>query len=292
MPFAAVKPFATFVARRFKRFNPIFFISGDTHFESPEEAPYYMAALHRGAQGLSRTHCITMHLQSAWRPAPRLSWMPSTSTCTNPGTARRISTSPTPLPRSSAAYPVKRPIVNSEPPYEGHGRIGERTRFNAFDIRKATWQSLLSGAKMGITYGAHGVWSFHKRGMNFLNAHRSFEPFDWDEALYMDGAWDVAFAKHLFETYNLFAMNSVATRAQRGSGDSRRRHRHLSTIAIYSPYAFELELDLDLTGYHCMMFDLASRRVMNPAVQTGRNFAHRDAALQRRHALSGSQKPG
>ncbi len=45
MPFAAVEPFATFAAERFKRFNPIFFISGDTHFESPEEATYYMAAL-------------------------------------------------------------------------------------------------------------------------------------------------------------------------------------------------------------------------------------------------------
>ena len=66
-------------------------------------------------------------------------------------------------------YPVKRPIVNAEPPYEGHGRVGSPTRFSAFDVRKATWQSLLSGAKMGVTYGAHGVWSCHRRGMDFLN---------------------------------------------------------------------------------------------------------------------------
>ncbi len=71
------------------------------------------------------------------------------------------------------AYPVKRPIVNSEPPYEGHGRVGSQTRFNAFDVRKATWQSLLSGAKMGVTYGAHGVWSCHRRGMN-VSQRRQF----------------------------------------------------------------------------------------------------------------------
>ncbi len=105
--------------------------------------------------------------------------------------------------------------------------------------------------------------------MNFLNARRSFEPFDWDEALTMDGAWDVAFAKHLFETYNLFATNSVALVRSEDREIRAAATKDLSTIAIYSPYAFELELDLDLAGYHCMMFDLASRRVMNPAVQTG-----------------------
>ena len=87
------------------------------------------------------------------------------------------------LAEKFTAYPVKRPVVNSEPPYEGHGRVGERSRFNAFDVRKATWQSLLSGAKMGVTYGAHGIWMFHQRGMKFLNAARSFEPYPWDVAL-------------------------------------------------------------------------------------------------------------
>lgn len=27
------------------------------------------------------------------------------------------------------------------------------TRFRAFDVRKATWQSLLAGAKVGVAYG-------------------------------------------------------------------------------------------------------------------------------------------
>jgi hypothetical protein len=168
-----------------------------------------------------------------------------------------------------AAYPVKRPIVNSEPPYEGHGRVGERTRFNAFDIRKATWQSLLAGAKMGITYGAHGVWSGHSRGKNFLNAHRSFEPYPWDEALLLDGAWDVAFARYLFETYNLFEANPAAILRSDDPAIRAAATADLRTIAVYSPYAFPIELDCDLTGYRCRTFDLATRRVMIPAVQTG-----------------------
>ena len=60
---------------------------------------------------------------------------------------------------------------------------------------------------MGIAYGAHGIWMFHRRGMHFLNSDRSFEPFNWHEALSFQGGWDVGFAKWIFETYNLFDLN-------------------------------------------------------------------------------------
>ena len=167
--------------------------------------------------------------------------MPSTSTCTSRATALASQQQPYTFAEKFAAYPVKRPVVNSEPPYEGHGRVGERTRFNAFDIRKATWQSLLSGARMGITYGAHGVWSCHRRGMNFLNAQRSFEPYAWDEALLLDGAWDVGFARYLFETYNLFAANPAAIVRSDDPEIRAAATADLSTLAVYSPYAFDFE---------------------------------------------------
>jgi hypothetical protein len=173
------------------------------------------------------------------------------------------------LAEKFAAYPVKRPVINAEPPYEGHGRVGEKTRFNAFDIRKATWQSLLSGAKAGVTYGAHGIWMFHRPGMTFLNAHRSFEPFPWDVALTLDGAWDVGFARWLYETHNFFdleparlILNDDPEIRAAASPDHR-------TIAIYSPYAFDLDLDFDLTGYRVHLVELATRRVAVPLVEPG-----------------------
>lgn len=268
MPFEAVTPYATFVAERFKKFAPIFFISGDTAFESPQEEPYYMAAL-QAVKHVCPEALITMHLS----PRGDLSrafvdlvdfYMYQS------GHGSASQQQPYTFAEKFLAYPVKRPIVNSEPPYEGHGRVGERTRFTAFDVRKATWQSLLSGAKMGVTYGAHGVWSFHKRGMNFLNAQRAFEPYDWDEALRLDGAWDVSFAKWLFETYGLCWTNPVAI--VRGEDKEIRAAAtdDLSTVAVYSPYAFDVELDIDLTGYRCVQIDLAARRVVTPEITTGR----------------------
>lgn len=267
MPFEAVTPFATFAAERFKKFAPIFFISGDTCFESPQEEPYYMAAL-QAVKQVCPEALITMHLSPrgdlsrAFIDAVDFYMYQS-------GHGSTTQQQPYTFAEKFSTYPVKRPIVNSEPPYEGHGRVGERTRFNAFDIRKATWQSLLSGAKMGVTYGAHGVWSFHKRGMNFLNAHRSFEPFDWDQALMLDGAWDVSFAKWIFETYGLCWTNPVDIIRNEDREIRAAANADLTTVAVYSPYTFDIVLDLDLTGYVCVQIDLASRRIMTPKVQCG-----------------------
>ena len=167
------------------------------------------------------------------------------------------------------AYPVKRPIVNSEPPYEGHGRVGSQTRFNAFDVRKATWQSLLSGAKMGVTYGAHGVWSCHRRGMTFLNSANSFEPYDWDQALLLDGAWDVSYARWLFETFNFFELEPSDVLVNEDPEIRAATNADRSVLAVYAPYTFDIELSMDLAGWRCRQIDLASRRVMTPEVESG-----------------------
>lgn len=267
MPFEAVTPYARFAANRFKRFDPIFFISGDTRFESPQEEPYYMAAL----QAVKETcpgALLTMHLHPQG-DLPRSFIDVVDFYMFQSGHAAAGQHQPYTFAQKFSAYPVKRPIVNSEPPYEGHGRLGERTRFTAFDVRKAIWQSLLSGAKMGVSYGAHGVWSFHKRGMNFLNAHHSFEPFDWEDALLMNGAWDVGFARWLFETYDLFWTNAAAMVANDDPEIRAAATADRSTVAVYSPYAFDIELELDLTGYLCVQIDLASRRILRPNIRTG-----------------------
>jgi hypothetical protein len=268
MPFEAVAPYATYATERFKKFDPMFFISGDTHFESPQEEPYYMAAL-ESTRAVCPEALLTMHL-SPRGDLPRRFMDVIDFYMYQSGHHADHLDRPYLFAEKFTAYPVKRPVVNSEPPYEGHGRVGERTRFNAFDIRKATWQSLLSGAKMGVTYGAHGVWSGHKRGMNFLNAHRSFEPFTWDEALTLDGAWDVGFARWIFELYNLFETNPAQQILRNEDPEIRAAaSEDRSTVAIYAPYAFDLDLDLDLSGYTCIQIDLASRRIITPEVQTG-----------------------
>ncbi len=267
MPFEAVKPFATYSAERFKKYDPIFFISGDTQFESPEEEPYYMAAL-EAVRAVCPDSLLTMHLTPRGDlPHSFLDKIDFYMYQSGHGAGKQDM--PYVLAEKFTSYPVKHPVVNAEPPYEGHGRVGERTRFNAFDIRKATWQSLLAGAKMGITYGAHGVWMFHRRGMKFLNAHRSFEPYDWDEALNLAGGWDVGFAKWIFQTYKFFDLEPTNKLLNEDREIKAAVNADLTKVAIYCPYTFDIELDLDLTGYHVVGIDMESRRITEPNIEIG-----------------------
>ena len=268
MPLEAVKPYAEYAAKRFKNYDPIYFISGDTRFESTAEEPYYMAAL-EAVKEVCPEALLTMHLHPQG-DLPRSFMDEIDFYMYQSGHSAVHQDTPYLWAEKFSAYPVKHPVVNSEPPYEGHGRVGERTRFNAFDIRKATWQSILAGAKMGVTYGAHGIWSFHRRGMNFLNAHRSFEPYDWDVALSFEGGWDVAYAKWLFETHNLFDL--TPTNLVLGEDKEIRAAitQDRSKVAVYYPYSFDIELDIDLSGYRFTLIDLTTRRVMVPEVESGK----------------------
>lgn len=264
MPLDAVKAYALYAAERFKEYSPIFFISGDTAWDSDEEPAYYIAALE-----IVREVCpdslITMHLGTrSVLPdefAERVDFYMYQS-----GHGLEQST-PYELAKRHQGYAIKRPVVNGEPCYEGHGRGRTRTRFGAYDVRKATWQSLLAGAKMGITYGGHGIWSCHSAGMGFVQPEWKFVPYDWEEALRLAGAWDAAYAKWLFERFNLFDIAPIDLCVEdpevRASASADR-----AKIALYAPHAYDVTLGIDLGEYDCSVVDLVNRRPMVPVVDS------------------------
>jgi hypothetical protein len=172
------------------------------------------------------------------------------------------------LAEQGQAYAVKRPVVNGEPCYEGHGKGRTLTRFRAFDVRKATWQSLLAGAKVGVAYGGHGVWSCHSTGMGFVNPTWKFLPYDWDDALRLPGAWDVGLARWLWEHYGLWDVQPAQELLAR-EDDEVRVSRSATKIVVYLPHAYDISLKVDLAGYRCELWDLAGRRPMVAEVEAG-----------------------
>jgi hypothetical protein len=267
MPLSCVEPYARHVASLFKPFDPVFFISGDTRFESPDEAPYYMAAL-EAVRDACPEALLTMHLHPEGDLPDTFCQLIDFYMYQSGHGAKTQNLSYT-LAEKFRGYSVKRPIVNSEPCYEGHGRIGERTRFNAFDIRKATWQSLLAGAKMGVAYGGHGIWSFHREGLTFLNAHRSFEPYHWRDALTLPGGWDVGFARWLYDHYRLVELEPSDLLRTDDPEIRLAASQDMSRLAIYAPYPFDIELNNDLGGYDVIGVDLADRRIFVPEITAG-----------------------
>jgi hypothetical protein len=267
MPLAAVTPYASYAAACFKSYDPIFFISGDTRFESEDEAPYYKAAL-EAVEAVCPEALLTMHLHPQG-DLPQ-SFRDSVDFYMYQSGHQHVQDTPYLLAESFTNYTPKRPVLNSEPCYEGLARIGEQMRFSAFDVRKASWQSLLAGASMGVTYGAHGIWSFHREGLKFLNTQRFFEPFNWEVALGLEGAWDVGYAKWLFDSYDLFDLQPANTLLTIASPELRVACNDTQTrLAIYAPYSLDISLELDLAYFNIFAINLATRQVITPDIRPG-----------------------
>lgn len=64
-----------------------------------------------------------------------------------------------PAARRWAGPPLK-PVINLEPPYEDHRAYQSRQPHSAYNVRRAVYWSLLSTPMAGVTYGAHGIWSW------------------------------------------------------------------------------------------------------------------------------------
>ncbi|HEX6972240.1 MAG TPA: DUF4038 domain-containing protein [Limnochordia bacterium] len=266
IPFELVKPYVEHVVDVFQRFDPIYVVSGDTDFNE-ESIPYYRTALEvidaRAPEALT-----TLHLSpptdwpAEFVDSPRLDFYMYQSGHS------KDSDNPYRLAEKFRRLPVKRPIVNGEPPYEGHGHGHRYGRFDAFDVRRAIWQSLLSGAKAGVTYGAHGVWSWHRKGMHFPSAAFSSWPFEWDTALRFPGAWDAAFAKSVFETHDLFDLEPMQEALVNENPEIRvAAAPDQSTVAIYLPYSTDVVLNIDLSSHEWRLITLSDRRVAVPAVE-------------------------
>lgn len=207
MPDDKIRSYVQYAARRFARFHPVYLVSGDTDFESERAVRSYMTALET-LKEVDPDALATLHLcgnhglpPEAFVNSEKLDFYMYQS-------FHRIETQSWvyELAEQFTKSPVKRPFVNGEPCYEGHGHALRCGRFGAFDCRKAFWQSVLSGAKAGVAYGAHGIWSWHKKGKEFCSVPFSGVPYDWRTALRLKGAWDAVFAKWMMESFRLFTI--------------------------------------------------------------------------------------
>lgn len=263
-----VREYATYAAERFQRFDPIFFISGDTPQNDEEELDRYRIALDAVRSVCPRALC-SMHLWGGQVPNERLRdgvdfYMYQSSHGANGQQQARI------LARKHLELPRK-PVVNAEPCYEGHGRMGaeDRNKFSAFDVRRATWQSLLSGAVMGITYGAQGLWSGQVEGLRLMAEKGKFEAYDWEFAYQLEGSWDAAFAKWVFENFQLFTIEPADFMLNEDEEVVAAADAGRTRIAVYAPYTTSLIFDLDLSSYTCSVINLHDRRIWTPPVHCG-----------------------
>ena len=286
IPYDAVEPYYEYITRRFAPYEPMYSVSGDTRFETQRVCDYYTLSL-RLIRKYAPEALTTMHL------APAINGLPDVFV-KNPdldfymyqsGHHVDENTNPFRFAKVFYSYP-KRPAVNGEPSYEGHGHAFKRERFSAFEVRMASWQSLLSGSKAGVSYGAHGLWSFHRKDMQFTSELFSGYPYTWRAALRFQGAWDVAFAKWIFETLSLFdiePVNKIESDPQKMLADlmaidasflvdpidmdAFRMSESDKHVVIYAPYNIRIVVNGDYQGYDFSMYVMEDRRIAKPQVE-------------------------
>ncbi|HZC25961.1 MAG TPA: DUF4038 domain-containing protein [Actinopolymorphaceae bacterium] len=260
------------LTRTFAAYDPIYVVSGDDRFATPEAVERYAWALGRLA-ALAPDSLTTFHstpdtdLPAELADAPRLGFYSYQS-----GHDHRAQERTHELAVLYRGKPVRRPVANLEPCYEGHGYGQGLGRFTRFDVRRAVWWSLLAGAAAGVGYGAHGMWGWHRPTGTFTSSAFSSEPFSWDVALGFEGAWDVGFARALVEDNALYLLDprqDLLTAAPPGVRLG--ATTAMDTVAAYVPYAADVELALDPAGYRVTAWNLATRARVSARLRTSGN---------------------
>lgn len=267
-----VEPFVRFAVGRFVRYEPLLVVSGDTDFKTPEAIRCYETALAAAKSAAPRLlttfHISGMHdeLPDSLAASPDLDLYMYQSCHFLKSAAM-----PYELAAKFLAKPVRRPVVNGEPNYEGIKAFDGFHRFGAFEVRRASWQSFLAGATAGIAYGAHGIWCWQAAddttSAEYLGLNN--RPFPWRTALAFRGADDVAFMKSTVEAWNLHDARpaDLVTLAEPAIRSAMKPDR--SAFAVYSPCATDLPLSISPAGWDLAVLDLENRRQLRPRLDAG-----------------------
>ncbi|MDQ0360183.1 apiosidase-like domain-containing protein [Breznakia pachnodae] len=265
MPFDAIDTYVRKVNETFTKFDPIYIISGDTDFNTDKTIQHYKKAsdmLHE----LSPKQLQTFHIKGRFTDLPKVLEEQSDFIMFQSGHNGKPENMNMPITLAKHFYEkVDKPSLNSEPCYEQMGNSGQvYGRFYEFDIRRAAWMSLLSGAYSGVTYGAAGIYSWHSFGKSFASelGEGFDQPSPWNEAIHFPGAWDYGFIRHIFESYKLdklipnkdvieFKNEQICCAATTNE----------DKIFIYLPINTQLYVNKDVSDYDIKMYDLEDGRV-------------------------------
>lgn len=263
MPKNFIKPYTRKVIEAFDEFEPIYMVSGDTDFDTPESIDYYEAALSEACLR-SPDSLKAMHIKRGYDYIPesfldRINFYMFQSGHNADGQQMAYLLAE----KFYRDYP-KKPVINAEPCYEQMGFSRNMYgRFQPFDIRKAAWSSLLSGACAGVTYGAHGVWNWKKSGKqpNPVMGEGFDKSFPLQEALLFPGAWDYGYIADFMKELTVDELIPVSDILEEKSTDIRMAMTTEGEYLIYMPYPTELIIKKELHGYQAKAINLSNRSV-------------------------------
>ncbi|MCR5006888.1 MAG: DUF4038 domain-containing protein [Clostridiales bacterium] len=163
-PLEAVERHVHRVVEWFDRYDPIYFVSGDTDLRDPECAQYYRRTIEilkeEAPEALRTMHLCGGYLDLTPELADGLDFYTFQSGH-DVNAIRVLSKYPAEI---KERFPGK-PVLNAEPCYEQMPKMVEFGKppigfFSADEVFETARLSILSGADAGITYGANGLWNW------------------------------------------------------------------------------------------------------------------------------------
>lgn len=190
-----------------------------------------------------------------------------------------------PVSQAWSRDPIK-PILNLEPPYEGHLAYQSRQPHSDYNVRRACYWSLMAAPVAGLTYGSHGIWSWQLTpGVPQDHPRTGVAPI-WREAMQRPGSAQMRHLVRLFTSLRWTALRPTANwlRRQPFPDDPARFVSVCATpeedeALAYLPVGGEIELDprrLEKIGGRARWFDPRSGEFSPASAQPGGRFAAPD----------------
>ena len=101
------------------------------------------------------------------------------------------------------------PTIDLEPCYEDHLPLDApgAKRMDAFSVRRALYWSLLAAPVAGVSYGAHGVWSWEGFPAVPLSHPHSGTARTWREAIELPGSESIRYLRAMFNSIEWWRLN-------------------------------------------------------------------------------------
>lgn len=261
LPFDCLENYLCKVHETFTDLEPLYIISGDTDFPTEETTRYYVH-VGRILKELAPQCPFTTHIKGRYSQIPDDLYALLDLCFYQSGHNAKDLTMPYSLSETMQEKYPGMPLINSEPCYEQMGYSGNMYgRWTRRDVRRAAYVSVLSGACAGVTYGAAGIYSWHKvkKGFHTLLGEGFDMPKSWEEALAFPGAWDYGYLKMLIEELGAHELTPRQDLLVNKTTDIRVAQSGSDLLFVYVPHNTKVRLDVDLSGWDVKVIDLAER---------------------------------
>jgi hypothetical protein len=165
---------------------------------------------------------------------------------------------------------LPKPVLNLEPPYEDHIAYQSKKPHSAYNVRRAAYWSLLSAPLAGLTYGAHGIWSWETTAKVPLNHANSGTAKPWFEVIQLPGSFHMKVLVEFFGTiagWKLIPSNELLAN-QPGSKDpadfiSLAASNSRDLLVAYLPMGGEISLNHAVSSFKVTWVDPRTGRIIS-----------------------------